>query len=81
MPFIIAPMTTIRMMFEDKTLETMKEAYRQLRIAEIYAHRIDWMISGDDSEETLQERLQEELQAFEKEFQTKDWNAVVMDYE
>lgn len=66
---------------EDKTLETMKEAYRQLRIAEIYAHRIDWMISGDDSEETLQERLQEELQAFEKEFRTKDWNAVDMDDE
>lgn len=66
---------------EDTTLETMKEAYRQLRIAEIYAQLVDWMISGDDSEETFQERLQEELQAFEKEFQTKDWNAVVMDDE
>ncbi len=66
---------------EDKTLETMKEAYRQLRIAEIYAHRIDWMISGDDSEETLQERLQEELQSFEKEFRTKDWDVMEMDYE
>lgn len=66
---------------EDMTLETMKEAYRQLRIAEIYAQRVDWMISGDDSEETLQERLQEELQAFEKEFRTKDWNVVDMDDE
>ncbi|WP_302614867.1 hypothetical protein [uncultured Bacteroides sp.] len=66
---------------EDMTLETMKEAYRQLRIAEIYAQRVDWMISGDDSEETLQKRLQEELQAFEKEFQAKDWNAVDMDDE
>jgi len=66
---------------EDTTLETMKEAYRQLRIAEIYAQRVDWMISGDDSEETFQVRLQEELQAFETEFQTKDWNAVVMDDE
>lgn len=66
---------------EDTTLETMKEAYRQLRIAEIYAQLVDWMISGDDSEETFQERLQEELQAFEKEFQTKDWNAVDMDDE
>ena len=66
---------------EGTTLETMKEAYRQLRIAEIYAQRVDWMISGDDSEETFQERLQEELQAFEKEFQTKDWNAMDMDDE
>lgn len=66
---------------EDKTLETMKEAYRQLRIAEIYAQRVDWMISGDDSEEMLQKRLQEELQAFEKEFQTKDWSVVDIDDE
>ena len=57
---------------EDSTLETMKDAYRQLRIAEIYAQRVDWMMSGDDSEETMQKRLQHELQAFEKEFQTKD---------
>lgn len=64
---------------EDTTLETMKEAYRQLRIAEIYAQRVDWMMSGDDSEDTLQERLQEELQAFENEFQTKDWSALNID--
>ena len=66
---------------EDSTLETMKEAYRQLRIAEIYAQRVDWMMSGDDSEETLQKRLQRELQAFEEEFQSKDWNAMDMDDE
>lgn len=61
---------------EDSTLETMKQAYRQLCIAEIYAHRIDWMMSGDDSEETLQKRLQKELQAFEAEFQAKDWSII-----
>lgn len=66
---------------DDSTLGTMKEAYRQLRIAEIYAQRVDWMISGDDSEESFHERLREELQAFEKDFQTKDWNAVDMDDE
>lgn len=57
----------------DETIETMKEAYRQIRIAEIYATRIDWMMSGDDGEDTLQERLNEDLETFEKEFQTKDW--------
>lgn len=62
---------------EDSTLETMKEACRQLRIAEVYAQRVDWMISGDDSEETLQKRFQEEFKAFEKEFQTKDWKAMI----
>ncbi len=57
----------------DETIETMKEAYKQIRIAEIYATRIDWVISGDDGEDDLQERLSEDLEAFEKEFQTKDW--------
>ena len=66
---------------EDSTLETIKDAYRQLRIAEIYAQRVDWMMSGDDSEETMQKRLQQELQAFEKEFQTKDWSALNIDDE
>ena len=56
----------------DQTIETMKEAYRQIRIAEIYATRVDWMMSGDDGEDTLRERLKEE--AFEKEFKTKDWS-------
>lgn len=32
----------------DKTIEIMKEAYKQIRIAEIYAMRIDWMMSGDE---------------------------------
>lgn len=54
-------------------LETMKEAYRQIRIAQIYAHRVDWMMSGDDSEETMQQRLMEDLMAFEEEFKDKDW--------
>lgn len=53
---------------EDSTLESMKDAYRQLRIAEIYAQHVDWMMSGDDSEKAMQKRLQQELQAFEKEF-------------
>lgn len=57
----------------DETIETMKEAYRQIRKARIYADRVDWMMSGDDGEDDLQERLKEELDAFEKEFQSKDW--------
>jgi hypothetical protein len=58
---------------EDKTIETMKEAYRQIRIAEIYAQRVDWMMSGDDCEDTLQRRLQEDLTKFEEEYASKKW--------
>ena len=57
----------------DETIETMKEAYKQIRIAEIYATRIDWVMSGDDGEDDQHERLKEDLEAFEKEFQAKDW--------
>lgn len=57
----------------DETINAMKEAYRQIRIAEIYAERVDWMMSGDDSEECFRERIKEDLEEFEKEYATKDW--------
>lgn len=60
----------------DESIETMKEAYKQLRIAEIYANRVDWMMSDDDSEETMQDRLGEELKAFEEEYKSKDWSLI-----
>ncbi len=34
-----------------ETINVMKEAYRQIRIAEIYATRVDWMMSGNDRRE------------------------------
>mgnify|MGYP007094742885 CR=1 FL=1 len=65
----------------DETINAMKEAYRQIRIAEIYATRVDRMMSGDDGEEGLQERLSADLEAFGKEFQTKDWTCSYGDEE
>ena len=57
----------------DETINVTKEAYRQIRIAEIYATRVDWMMSGDDSEENFRERIKEDLAEFEKEYASKDW--------
>lgn len=57
----------------DETIKAMKEAYRKIRIAEIYATRVDWMMSGDDSEESFRKRIMEDLAEFEKEYATKDW--------
>ena len=51
----------------------MTEAYRQILIAEIYATRVDRMMSGDDSEESFRERIKEDLAEFEKEYASKDW--------
>lgn len=47
--------------YPDEVIEKFKEAVSILRKAEIYAHRVDWLLSGDDSEESFLNRLQEDL--------------------
>lgn len=39
------------------TLQQLKRAVRSLRKAAVYAQRVDWLLSGDDSEETFMQRL------------------------
>lgn len=48
--------------FSEKTLAEFKKAVHILKQAEIYAQRIDWLLSGDDGEETFHKRLKEELE-------------------
>lgn len=46
------------------TLETIAEfrkAVKALRVALVYTQRIDWLLSGDDGEDTFRERLAAEL--------------------
>lgn len=57
----------------EATIKTLKEAYLQIRKAYAYAQRVDWMLSGDDSEESMQTRLKEELNEIQNEFDNKDW--------
>lgn len=47
--------------FSPEVEARMREAVALLNRAYIYAHRIDWFLSGDDSEESFLERLNEEL--------------------
>ncbi len=47
--------------YPDEVIEKFKESLEILRKAEIYAQRIDWLISGDDGEESFLERLKEDL--------------------
>lgn len=56
----------------DETINAMKETYRQIRIVEIYATRVDWMMSVDNNEESFRERIKEDLARFEKEYASKD---------
>lgn len=39
----------------------LTDAVAHLKTAETYANRIDWWLSGDDSEDTMFKRLHEEL--------------------
>ena len=55
--------------YSNKTLKHFKKAIRILRLAEIYAQRIDWLASGDDGEETFVKRLTEELQNVRKTYE------------
>ena len=45
-----------------EVLEIFKEGVKKLREAAVYAQRIDWYLSGDDGEESLIERLKEDLE-------------------
>lgn len=44
----------------------IKEAVKQLRIAAIYAQRVDWFLSGDDGEDSFIERLEEDLNKLDR---------------
>ena len=48
--------------YSDETLLRFKEAIKCLKIAETYVYRIDWLVSGDDGEETFHRRLKKELE-------------------
>lgn len=48
--------------YSDETIVEFKNGVEILKKAYIYAQRIDWLLSGDDGEESFLERLKEELQ-------------------
>jgi hypothetical protein len=52
--------------YPDEVIEKFKEGMEALRVAAVYAQRIDWLISGDDGEESFLKRLKEELGQLEK---------------
>ena len=47
--------------YPDEVIEKFKEGVKILKQAEVYAQRIDWLLSGDDGDETFLERLKEDL--------------------
>jgi hypothetical protein len=52
---------TVGYEFPDEVIDRFKEAVNALRVAQIYAHRVDWFVSGDDGEKSFLERLDSDL--------------------
>jgi len=47
--------------YSDEIIKEFKKAVKLLKEANIYVQRIDWLVSGDDSEDSFYKRLKDEL--------------------
>lgn len=47
--------------FSEETLIEFEDAITFLKLAQVYVQRIDWLLSGDDGEETFHKRLKADL--------------------
>ena len=52
--------------YSEETLQEFRRGIAILKRASIYAQRIDWLLSGDDGEESFHKRLKEELEKLDK---------------
>lgn len=50
--------------YSKETIKEFKQAIFYLNMAQIYAQRIDWLVSGDDGEKTFHNRLQDDINKF-----------------
>lgn len=51
--------------YSAETIEEFKKAVHHIRMAKLYMHRIDWLVSGDDGEDAFHTRLNEGKQLLE----------------
>ena len=48
--------------YPEDIIESFRKAIKHLRLAAVYAQRIDWLLSDDDGEDSFRERLKEDLE-------------------
>lgn len=53
--------------YSDEMIEKFKEGLKHIEIAQIYMQRLDWLLSGDDGDESFMSRLEEDLKKLENE--------------
>ena len=54
--------------FSPEIIERFKKGLYYARLAYIYIHRIDYLVEGDDSEESFKEKLDKEIDDFVNNF-------------
>ena len=59
--------------FPEEIIEQFKKSVYLIRQAAIHAQRIDWLLSGDDGEQSFFRRLEEDLKELEVAQQTKTY--------
>ena len=47
--------------YSEETIAEFRKAIVLLRVAQVYAQRIDWLVSGDDGEDNFHERIELDL--------------------
>ena len=52
--------------YNPETIKEFHKAMKILKLAYIYTQRIDWLLSGDDGEETFHERLKDNLEKLDE---------------
>lgn len=53
--------------YSEETINEFRKGVYILKKAQIYANRIDWLMSGDDGEDNFHKRLKEKLKELEEE--------------
>jgi hypothetical protein len=48
--------------FNEDTIRQFKAAVELLKVSYVFAQRIDWLVSGDDGEDSFHRRLKDELE-------------------
>ena len=55
--------------YHEETLEHFVCASCLLELCDLYMHRIDWLLSGDDDEDSFHERLHLDLMSYDQEYE------------
>lgn len=53
--------------YSDEIIEKFKEGLKHIELAHIYMQRLDWLLSGDDGDESFISRLEDDLKKLDDE--------------